>query len=939
MKQHKTKRKRLLVLALCLLTAFSMLPVTAMAEDQESLQPNPVNVMIDKVEIVDTIEANGRFTLKVTDNSGADVTIKQLTDAGYMITWKKDNEEVKRKKVHDEEYNMAEDMSWVNVAYDKGAQATYTVTVSKEGTESKSASKKVDWYAALQNGSFEEPALNYDKNNPNPRGTWFHNGIVQTSQDNVPHWRTTASDKKIELGNVSKVDRFAYENPNYHWFWNPSRYIYKEEVVTKHFYNCDTAKDREQIAELNCTDTGALYQDVLTTPGAELNWNLSHRGRAGVDKMALVIAPLKAVEEKTSQGALEEYIKEQLGAQTIDAPDGFITNDGVFIRTFSDGQEWNTKSGKFKVPENQFLTRFFFVAVSTSTGNLSVGNLLDYVWFSSENIPPADGKGRLEIVKTISGLSKDEATQLIKNDFISYQIGEGSDAKNAKLSNLEEKETGVFTAMFTTEVDVPANQTVEVTVREDKESAAVTGYNLTIDGDETKKVEIKEGKTGLVTFTNTYISTKPQPIEVPISAKKMLNDDLPNGSDFTFVLKNKDNEVVQSVNNRGSDITFASLVFEEAGTYVYTVSEQAGNDPAIQYDDSVYTIEIKITKGENGYSLEISCKKDDENYTGTDLVFENYTKPQFEAGTLIVQKTVSGSGADRDKAFTFAVELKKPPQPDAKAVALMRDILNNEGPSIDNQNDSESIPLGDVTFVDKGDAIVGTFTLKHDETKAIFPIPAGVTYTITESDNDGYTVTVNGQAKTIVTGVIEEKETVVTFNNHKDGGYTPGPTYYPLTIQKVVTGLESVPAGYKATVNVMSKYSSVPTRTLMLEPNKPQTVHLPYGEYTLTETAPAVDGYKLTGQTFSESSFMLTYGGKNVTITNTYTKEQEEPVVIPGDPMPLEDDKPDKPSKTKDDTSKVPKTGDDTPLSLALYGLIAAGALLGIRKAAKRKVK
>ena len=76
-----------------------------------------------------------------------------------------------------------------------------------------------------------------------------------------------------------------------------------------------------------------------------------------------------------------------------------------------------------------------------------------------------------------------------------------------------------------------------------------------------------------------------------------------------------------------------------------------------------------------------------------------------------------------------------------------------------------------------------------------------------------------------------------------------------------------------------------------------------------------------------------------MTITNAYTKEQEEPVVIPDDPMVPEDDKPDKPSKAKDDTSKVPKTGDDTPLSLALYGLIAAGALLGIRKASKRKIK
>lgn len=420
----------------------------------------------------------------------------------------------------------------------------------------------------------------------------------------------------------------------------------------------------------------------------------------------------------------------------------------------------------------------------------------------------------------------------------------------------------------------------------------------------------------------------------------MLNDDLANGSGFTFVLKDNEDKVVEIVNNQGSDITFTPLVFAEAGTYVYTVSEQAGNDGTIRYDASVYTLKIKITKGENGYSPEISCKKDGQDYTEPDLVFENYTKPQFEAGTLIVKKTVSGGGADRDKKFTFTVELKRPQRPDAKAMALMSDMPNNGGPSIDNQNDSESIELGDVTFVDKGDAIVGTFTLKHNESKTL-PIPtsdypAGWTYTVTESDNAGYTVTVDGEA----TGVIKAGETaIVKFNNHKDGGYTPGPTYYPLTIQKVVTGLESVPAGYKATVNVMSKYSSVPTRTLMLEPNKPQTVHLPYGEYTLTETAPAVDGYKLTGQTFSENSFMLTYGGKNVTITNAYTKEQEEPVVIPDDPMAPEDDKPDKPSKAKNDTSKVPKTGDDTPLSLALYGLIAAGALLGIRKASKRKIK
>ena len=813
MKQHKTKRKRLLVLALCLLTALSMLPVTAMAGDYGTPDPNPpFNVTIDNVKIVDSIGKDGRFTLKVTDSDDKEVTVAKLKAAGYTIKWEKGDVEVKRKPVHGEEYNMAEDMSWVNVAYDKGAQATYTVTVSKEETEPMSASKKVDWHDALQNGSFEVPALNYDTSPSS--GKWFYNGIVQTSQGNVPHWRTTASDESIELGNVKKIDKIQYENPNYKpWFpWRP-KYIYKDEVVTEKFYRCSSAVDGDQIAELNCDGTGALYQDVMTVPGETMHWNLSHRGRNGTDKMALVIAPLtgeNGAENVTTQEALEQYIRDN------------ENNSNVLIEYMEDGQEWKTYTGTFGIPAGQFLTRFFFVAISTSRGDLREGNLLDYVWFSTEAVPPAIGKGQLQIVKNIVGLDEKEVGELIEKNFITYQIGEG-DPREAMLGMLELNEDNSYTATFTTAIEIPANGEVTVRVVESEEQAEIANYNLVITEAATQTVTIKEKESKVVSFTNTYTSTEP------------LSPD---------------------------------------------------------------------------------------------------------TGTLIVKKTVSGGGADRNKEFTFTVKLKRLQRPEAMAVALVSDMLNNGDPSGDEPGDL-NLEIDNVIFKRNSEGVfVGTFTLKHNESKTL-PIPtsdypAGWTYTVTESNNDDYTVTVDGEA----TGVIKAGETAtVKFNNHKDGGYTPGPTYYPLTIQKVVTGLESVPAGYKATVNVMSKYRSVPTRTLMLEPNKPQTVHLPYGEYTLTETAPAVDGYKLTGQTFSENSFMLTYGGKNVTITNAYTKEQEEPVVIPDDPMVPEDDKPDKPSKAKDDTSKVPKTGDDTPLSLALYGLIAAGALLGIRKASKRKIK
>ena len=75
MKQHKTKRKRLLVLALCLLTALSMLPVTAMAEGSGTMNPA---FTISKVEIEDSIGTNGRFTLKVTDSDDKEVTVDTL---------------------------------------------------------------------------------------------------------------------------------------------------------------------------------------------------------------------------------------------------------------------------------------------------------------------------------------------------------------------------------------------------------------------------------------------------------------------------------------------------------------------------------------------------------------------------------------------------------------------------------------------------------------------------------------------------------------------------------------------------------------------------------------------------------------------------------------------------------------------------------------------
>ena len=101
-------------------------------------------------------------------------------------------------------------------------------------------------------------------------------------------------------------------------------------------------------------------------------------------------------------------------------------------------------------------------------------------------------------------------------------------------------------------------------------------------------------------------------------------------------------------------------------------------------------------------------------------------------GNLTVSKTVTGKAGDTEQKFTFTVKLDR----------------------------AISGAYGDMTF-NNGTAVV---TLKHGESSTAIKLPADIHYTVTESDNDGYTVTANG-----ATGVISDGKTAVAaFINTKD---------------------------------------------------------------------------------------------------------------------------------------------------------------------------
>lgn len=126
---------------------------------------------------------------------------------------------------------------------------------------------------AIKNGSFEQPAFD-NMNAP------------QWAADLVPDWHTTASDQKIEFGSTRKNGRVP------------------------HIVDEPDIPDGDQFAELNAKQESTLYQYAETVGGNVYEWGLSHRGREGVDHMALIIGPKQNFDPaKPSEDGRDQFMR------------------------------------------------------------------------------------------------------------------------------------------------------------------------------------------------------------------------------------------------------------------------------------------------------------------------------------------------------------------------------------------------------------------------------------------------------------------------------------------------------------------------------------------------------------------------------------------------------------------------------------------------------
>ena len=514
---------------------------------------------ITNVSIEDDIANSGHYVLKITVNSReyeGEAAGRLLKRNGFTVTWKRAGTVVNRYEVTNGVYSREINGGWVDVVYTDGANLTYTVTIAKD-TQSQDASLTVNYNNELKNGGFEDV---------------HSNGTDQIDADTASNlvWKTTAvtgGQHKIEIGNTVGMTS-VYELQA-----NGDKWDKVQLSRTAKAYGCASANHGNQFAELNAEGAGALYQDVLTKPGQQMNWRFFHRARtrkghdsqsdnviqSGTDTMAMVIAPLELVKDVTTQAQLENLLAEC----TIRNGENYITKNnkkytvyvyeaaaairnlsgyrdelktGVFGNTYWKNtyheystSSWTESSGTYKIPDGQYLTRFFFAAISTASGNSEKaktwGNLLDDVWFSQSVAPPTPGTGRVTVTKKFYGLTEEEAKTLGNRGFISYdrsmvhrgiadQALIAVDFSGDIWTNGYDDENGAYVSVsHVFDEVVEANTDYTYYFAEDDSKANVSGYKLTrtlVDGADKKTGSVtmnKENSNRSITFSNFYEKT------------------------------------------------------------------------------------------------------------------------------------------------------------------------------------------------------------------------------------------------------------------------------------------------------------------------------------------------------------------------------------------------------------------------------------------------
>lgn len=297
-----------------------------------------------------------------------------------------------------------------------------------------------------------------------------------------------------------------------------------------------------------------------------------------------------------------------------------------------------------------------------------------------------------------------------------------------------------------------------------------------------KTITRSDGKTANgIRFDNTY---NPKGVGCTLGGvKTIINADtatnrIPQDGEFTFALTSHDGapmpegskDGVKTVTNTGTGFTFGRMDYDKPGTYVYTVTEQAGRDPTIGYSTQAYDVTVTVT--DQGGMLSATADRQ-----ATDVRFDNTYTPTPVDVTVKADKHLTGRDLNDGE---FAAELK---DSDGNLLQTKRFARVPR----DAQSDK-------ATNVREGEG-----TLEFD--KLTFDRAGVYTYTVTEQDGNLGGVTYDRTVHTVTVTVTEDAKThrLVAAVSYSDGEggeegilfrntYRPGNVVVELAARKNLTG-------------------------------------------------------------------------------------------------------------------------------------------------------
>ncbi|MBC1235453.1 immunoglobulin-like domain-containing protein [Listeria booriae] len=637
---------------------------------------------------------------------------------------------------------------------------------------------------ALENGDFEDPVVT-------AKAHWD-----VFDENSVPGWNTTASDNLIEI---------------------------QENGLSK----SSPSISGNQWAELNANEVSALYQDVPTTPGVKVRWQVYHKGRHGVDT------------------AVVEF----------GSPDGSMVQQAEMA---DDKDTWGLYTGEYTIPEDQTTTRFQFRSVSAAGGDPAAGNLLDNIQFATQSVLNIEGSFAKDGTKVkqgadytlhvtnVGGMPADNNTISVQIPAeLNYTAGSLSSA-NTTISN---ENYDVVTRTLTFKIDVlKKDATVDITI-------PMTGTTVTDAAKPSTSATYNDQN-----FSDTYTAaatddaiavTSNEPPAITGEAQTVVQ---PN-TIFDPIL------TMAATDKEDGDLTNNIVVVSnpvdtsKSATYdvTYEVTDSDGNQAT--FTRHVIVAEAPVITGEA------------QTNVNPNSVFDPMSTMQAvdkEDGNLTDKLVIVSNNVNTSQPGTYEIAYKVTDS-DGNTSTFQRTVTVTEIPVItteDNVQIDRGTAFHPLDYVKANDKEDGDLTSQVKVTSNTVEINQAGTYHVTYevTDSDGNKATKTMQVKVATVGTIKTNTFTITKDGYVTGTFAGDVARIAMIVDGQVYGKIPVPTDDTYKYYAGSKISSLSNHVEMVAYDTAGK-ELDRSDVTIQEVPPTVGDITATEYMIGSSYITGSYTG------------------------------------------------------------------------------